>query len=422
MWSPHDQQTQGWTVCLTSSLFYGFHMAVAAAPSMLVVSLMRDFGLDAAHVGLLGAAYFYSYAIAQLLIGGVIDRFGPRLCLAAGAVVCAGGTVAFALSETVMFAALARILSGVGASTALASSLKLGAWWLPPRRLGIFAGVVASIGALGAVANLFALPVLQAALGWRGTLSSIGASGVAIALLMWFVVRDAPEGQAGPSSRMFRARHPLWKSLAALATRVPFWMNAVAGALFFLPMTLFADFWGMKFLEQGHAFTEEDAGIVLGLFFLGNAVGGPLIGWLSDRLGRRKLPLLAAQGIAFCVSLGLLLSDDSHAALYGLGILLGLMMGAEAIIFVIAREVTPPGTVGTGIAVTNAFIALIGAMFVPVVGQILDATWNGEQTGGVHAYSLASYQLGLSVIPAGAAVAFLLWCFVPATKGVPTEQ
>ena len=421
MWQPHNQQATAWVVCLVSGLLYGFHMAVAAMPSMLVESLMTAFKLDAAHVGLLDAAYFYAYAFAQLFIGGVIDRFGPRRVLSLGALLCAIGTIAFAFSTVIQLAAAARITSGLGAACALGASLKLGAWWLPPRRLGVFAGIVAAIGAIGAISNLALVPELVGTIGWRNTAVAVGAGGFVIAAILWAIVRDAPEGRDAPTSVAFRQRHPLWTNLWALARRGGFWLNALAGACFFLPVSLLANFWGVKFLEQGHGFTEGHAAVAIALIFVGNALGGPFIGWISDRLGRRRSPMLISMSITFVVMLAVIFFQGPHATLYAMLFIVGVMMGAEALLFVIAREVSPPGTVATGVAVTNAVIALGGAVFVPLVGAILDATWSGTMSDGTRVYVLASFQRGFLVMPAAGIVAFVLMCFVPKTHARPTR-
>lgn len=421
MWRPHNQRAFAWIVCLVSGLLYGFHMAVAAMPSMLVASLMTTFKLDAAHVGLLDASYFYAYAIAQLFIGGVIDRFGPRRVLSLGALVCAAGTIGFAFSTTIELASIARVVSGLGSACALGASLKLGAWWLPPRRLGIFAGIVAATGAFGAISNLALVPSLVETVGWRRTSMAVGAGGFVIAALLWAAVRDAPEGHDAPTSAAFRQRHPLWTNLWALARRGGFWLNALAGACFFLPVSLLANFWGVKFLEQGHGFSERHAAEAVALIFVGNALGGPFIGWISDRLGRRRSPMLISMSITFVVVLALVFFQGPTSTLYAMLFIVGVMMGAEALLFVIAREVSPPGTVATGVAVTNAIIALGGAIFVPVVGAVLDATWAGTMSEGTRVYVLASFQRGFLVMPAALLVAFVLMCFVPKTNARPTQ-
>ena len=335
---------------------------------------------------------------------------------------CAAGTIAFAFSTVIELAAASRIVSGLGAACALGASLKLGAWWLPPRRLGIFAGLVATTGAVGAISNLALVPVLVQTIGWRKTSIAVAAGGFVIAALLWTIVRDAPAGRDAPTSERFRQRHPLWSNLWALAHRGGFWLNAFAGAFFFLPISLLANFWGVKFLEQGHGFTESRAALAIALIFVGNALGGPFIGWISDRLGRRRSPMLISMTITFVVMLAVIFFQGPSATLYAMLFIVGVMMGAEALLFVIAREVSPPGTVATGVAVTNAVIALGGAVLVPVVGAVLDASWTGTMSDGTRVYVLASFQRGFLVMPAALLIAFLLMCFVPKTNARPTRE
>src|SRR5436190_24105200 len=83
----------------TGAAFYFYPFVHRVAPSVMVDELMRDFAASGAVVGYLSAVYFYAYALMQIPVGVLMDRFGPRRLMSAAALVAALGSVVFAASH-----------------------------------------------------------------------------------------------------------------------------------------------------------------------------------------------------------------------------------------------------------------------------------------------------------------------------------
>jgi MFS family permease len=134
--------------------------------------------------------------------------------------------------------------------------------------------------------------------------------------------------------------------------------------------------------------------------FVGWAVGAPLVGYLSDRSGRRVLFLVGgAVGALLCICAILYCHNLSYAVLNALLFLYGVFSGTELIVFIMAKENSGARLSGTVFAATNMIVSLGGVIFQPLVGYILDGFSDGQVINGMQVYTVFDYQMALSVLP-----------------------
>ena len=162
------------------------------APAVMTRELTLDFGLTGAGLGQLSAFYFYGYTLVQIPTGLFADRFGPRKVLAAGASLCAAGTLLFALAPSVPWASAGRFIIGASAGVAFVSMLKLASHWMPSRQFAFASGVALFVGVMGATLAGAPLRSLVDAFGWRPVMASTAAFIALVAAVIWLVVRDDP--------------------------------------------------------------------------------------------------------------------------------------------------------------------------------------------------------------------------------------
>ncbi|WP_371323844.1 MFS transporter [Dechloromonas sp. ZY10] len=146
-------------------------------------------------LGLLTSTYFLAFGAAQLPLGILLDRFGPRQVEALLLLVAAGGAVAFALADSLSGLATGRALIGLGVAACLMASLKAFSQWFPPERHASLTGWIMASGGLGALA---AAKPLELALGyssWRSIMLGLAVATVAVALILWLFVPDKKEAQ-----------------------------------------------------------------------------------------------------------------------------------------------------------------------------------------------------------------------------------
>jgi predicted MFS family arabinose efflux permease len=165
--------------------------------AVLAPTLAAEFGLSAGGLGLLSSIYFLSFALFQLPLGLLLDRFGPRRVNAALLIVAALGGAWFAHADSAGSAIAARALIGVGVSGCLMSALTAFALWYPQERMSTMNGIVFSAGALGAMSVTIPLELFLRIWSWREAFNLIVAATVAVSLVLWFWVPERTAQRRG---------------------------------------------------------------------------------------------------------------------------------------------------------------------------------------------------------------------------------
>jgi MFS family permease len=400
-------------LAVTALLFcYGFFARVT--PSVIVGDLMREFSVGAAVVGNLSAFYFYAYAGMQLPTGVALDRFGARRVITVSAAVCGLGSLLFALAETLPLAYLGRVLIGAGAACAMIGALKLASIWFPPNRFALIFGLTATVGATGAVLGQGPAAALIDVTGWREV--HIGGALFVFVLVgaIWMVVRDRPAGASEAASAQPRLLH----GLAVVLRNPQSWFIAITNAAMVAPLLCFGALWGVPYMMTAYGLDRPAAGLASSMMLVGHTIGPVLIGWYSDHVGRRR-PLLI-----LCASLGLAsfaaviyVPGLPLAAVYGLLLFFGAVVGASALNYASIKEGNPIAFTGVASGFVNMTTMGVSAVLQFLLGWLLDLQWEGVTEAGARVYSMAAYQASMAglVVVAAIAVATSLqvretWC------------
>jgi sugar phosphate permease len=88
-----------WAIFAILSTMFILSMFYRVSNAVIARELVRDLGLNAESLGLLGGAFFYSFAVAQVPVGAAIDRIGPRIVITVLPLVTASGVFLFALAS-----------------------------------------------------------------------------------------------------------------------------------------------------------------------------------------------------------------------------------------------------------------------------------------------------------------------------------
>jgi MFS family permease len=228
---------------------------------------------------------------------------------------------------------------------------------------------------------------------WRTTTLVLAVGGVALAIAAWATVRDRWRGGGG----LGRAMSGLW---AVLANRQA-WLVALVGLGTSAPLLAFASLWGVPFLETAYRLPRTQAATLTSVIFVGWGVGAPVIGWLSDRIGRRKPPLIAGLVLeTLALALLVYVPDLPLPVLAGLCFLVGFFGSAQIVCFALARETYASALSGTAIGFVNAMVTGAGALFQPLVGLLLDLAWTGAASQGARLYAPGSYRLAFASLVA----------------------
>lgn len=407
-----------WIVCIFGALFYCYEYFLRITPSVMSQNLMSYYHLSATGFGNLSAYYYYAYTPMQLIVGLIMDRYKPRLVLTLACLSCAVGSYLFAASANVHVAEAGRFLIGFGSAFAFVGAMKLAAIWLPHQRFALFAGLITSLGMLGAMVGDISLTSLVVAKGWFVTVELSAAMGVLLACLLYIIIRDSNGETERDEADDRLPMKELFGRLWGFCKSKQMWIAGVIGCLLYVPLSAFAELWGVPFLEQGHGFSKQDAALGISIVFLGWAVGSPIAGWFSDYIKNRRLPL--AIGSALSAIVAFLMIRDMSLTKTEIDLclfLLGVFAGVEVIVFAVSRELSSTRSPATAIAFTNMVVMLGGPILQPVIGKLLDLGWSGGMDGSARVFALADYQRALMVIPIGMLAAMILSLLLRETHG-----
>ncbi|MDJ0948999.1 MAG: MFS transporter [Alphaproteobacteria bacterium] len=390
------------TLCFTYAFFH------RVAPSVMVADLMRDFAVGGAILGNLSAVYFYTYAGLQIPVGIIIDRWGPRLVLTCAILVASIGSFLFAGSESLSAAYVGRLLIGAGVAFGFVGGLALATNWFPARRFAMLSGLTMLGGMAGGVLGQAPQAAVVEVIGWRETVLWTGGAGVVLALLLWLIVRDRPASAAAEAENIpVPTVREVLAGLGRVLRNPQTWIIAVFGGMMSGPMLAFGALWGVPYLMESHELSRPAAAFSASLLMVGWALGGPVLGWWSDHIGRRKVPMYfgACLGLASILAI-LYLPGLPLPAVQALLVLNGVGGASMIISYVAAREHNP-GPSGVAYGFTNMASVSGGALFQPLIGWLLDLNWDGAIVDGARVYSGAAYDVALFTLPACFAGALL---------------
>jgi MFS family permease len=395
-------------------LFGFFHRS---APGVIARDLMQTFSVTGATVGLVGAAYFYSYAGLMLPAGLLVDVYGVRRMMAIGGAVMGAGAIVMGSATSVPMLYAGRLLVGAGAAPTFVGTLKIAAAWFPPERFGFLAALTATVGVVGALVSTLPLAALVSLVGWRGAFWGVGFVTLAGAALCAIGVRDRPPGVA-PAARTGTLGDVLAGAVRVLSNPHT-WPPFLA---FFCFYSVFGNqmLWMVPFLRDVYGLELGPAASYATATSVALLVAAPCIGFASDRvLGRRKALLLALAVVQatlwllFVATLGALPLPLFYALLFAMG----LAGAAFVLVWPIGREVNPPHLDGVAVAVVNLGGFLGAALTQGPIGAVLDARWAGALVEGARRYPVEAYRDVFTICAALAVAATFLTLLMRETRG-----
>jgi MFS family permease len=255
----------------------------------------------------------------------------------------------------------------------------------PASRAATLIGATQMFGMAGGSAGQFVVgPLVAAGVAWSAFWAGMGVVGVLISLVL-FLLLPARE----PTSAAAAAPQQDWlrAALAALGTvfRNPqsILCGIIAGLLF-IPTTILDMTWGVRYLQDAHGFEYASAVTRSASVPFGWIIGCPLLGLISDRLGRRKPVIVAgALGVLGCL-LWILYGPPDVLPPYVLGVATGIASGAAMLPYTVIKEANPANLGGTATGVVNFLNFTFSALLGPVFGWLLTRASAGAELAHAH--------------------------------------
>ena len=370
--------------------------------SVVFPELTAEFNLSPGTLGLLTSVYFLTFAGAQLPLGMLMDRYGPRRVNATMLLVAALGGVVFAVAAGLHTLLLGRALIGLGVAVCFMSSITVFALWFPLERLATLMGWMLLVGAIGAISATKPVELALRVIDWRVLFAMLSGLAVCASLAILCLVPEKSTPAAVGSLRSQIA------SVGAIFRDRGFWSLGLASA--FVQATgigllgLWAGPWMRDVAGLDRAAMAQDLLFAAGAF----GVGGVLCGTLSDRLGRRGVPPLAtyfAGCLASTVSMLPIVLGYGAASLVLWIVFIGLCpFGTLAFPLLAARF--PKEMTGRVVTALNMFVFLLAFAVQYGVGAII-GLW--PVTDGRYALEGYGAAFGLFWVLQAASVAWLAY-------------
>ncbi|MFO1129010.1 MAG: MFS transporter [Rhodospirillales bacterium] len=435
--SHHPPLSLSWLVWGVGATFYfiGFYQRVA--PAVMSDRLMADFAIGAATLGHISAFYFYSYVAMQIPTGFLADLWGPRRLMAAGALVASAGTLMFALAPGVAWAATGRLLIGASVAVAWVALIKLASHWFPSRLFATITGMALFLGIAGGVSAGVPLRLLIDGFGWRPVMLGLAAVTLVQALALWLVVRDDPQQKgyrsyaavSGGGGGGFR-RRSMGRALATVLRARNTWLLTLSPGALVGSVTAFCGLWGLPFLTSQYHLPPTSAAMITSAGLIAWGISSPIMGGLSDRIGRRKPLYVATAATATLAWAAVAWAPGLPVWLLTLLVVTGGFAAGGIIIgFAQIKESVPSSLAGSAAGVCNMGVMAGPMLLQPVIGRVLETSWQGGSVAGVPIYDFAGYRAGFSLMAAWCLIATVLvactretWCRpLGAPTGTPAQ-
>ncbi len=394
-----------WVICLVGGLFFFYEFIQMNVLNALSHPLMQAFHLRAEGLSLLSSIFFYIDAILLIPAGILLDRVSTRKVMLVNLSFCIFGVVLFALAKSFSLLLVARALTGVGNAFCFLACMRLAALWFPPSRLALISGLIITLGMSGGAVAQTPMVWLAGLMGWREAMMVNAGLGVVILLAIFAFVKDK-----AVATNETQASEPLsiGKSLLVAAKSRQVWFGGVYTCLLNLPVVLLGALWGSLFLQRVYHLQAAGAATVCSMIFIGMIIGCPAIGYLSDSIRRRKLPMIIGAVLSVLVALPIIEAHQlSFTVLMILFFLLGLITSAQVVTYPLVSESAKPQVISTAMGIASTLIMGGGAVIQDFSGWLLDSHWQHTMKNGVAYYTAADYRYALMVIPVAFALALV---------------
>jgi MFS family permease len=402
---------RGIFICSLGALFYCYEYILRIVPGVIEPQLRQALGnLSASGFGTLSAFYYFAYTPMQLPVGIMMDWLGARFLLTVACGACALGAWLFTLTPIYAVSAFGRFLIGFGSAFAFVGVLKIADVWLPRSYLPVVAGLVTTLGMMGAVVGELGITMMVKDFGWQHTLNLTVMFGVFLTVMMLAFVKDdrqqVKEVKKRPGFGFVR-------DTLTVCSNVQIWLIGLIGALLFMSLSVFAEVWGKSYLVLAHQMTEMEAATAVSFIFVGWGIGAPIAGWLCEVINNKLLIILVGALLAgLVISTVLYFPDLHHLTVIGLLFLYGCFSSVEILVFLLGKDVCEHHLSGTAFAMVNMVVMFGGVLFQPLVGKLLDLTWSGQMLNGMRTYSVEHYQIALSFLPLSLLLSAILTFFL----------
>jgi MFS family permease len=322
-------------------------------------------------MGLLITGYFLIYGVMQLPAGVLADILGPRKSILWFTALTCIGSLLFWLSYRYELLLAAQVIIGVGTSVFYVNAVTLVTRWFPPEKKATAIGVLSASMGIGGFASYMGFPISISLWGsWR--LLYLGMLVVLLAnwVINILILRDSPQ----PVAFVKREKRGIIGSFKDTLADKHF--QPMLFTYTFLAFNYVLYSWGSQFFVEAKKLIYVEAGVVTSLGTIASFLGALFIGMISDRLRKKKAPLIFFYGIYLISLITLILTPAGLPIIIyaGLWALMGIGTSSGFLFFSMVGEVLPARKMNIGLGLLNGLSIIFSSSMTPIYGSIVDQT------------------------------------------------
>lgn len=396
---------------ILTAIYYFYQYALRSAPAVMMPELSSAFGLTPIAAASIVGLFYYGYSPFSLIAGAAMDRLGPRRLLPGAAALVGVGALLFASGNST-FASAGRFLQGAGGVFALVGAIYIATKNFSPAKAATLIGATQMFGMAGGSAGQFVVgPLIGSGVAWNHFWIGMGVIGLVIGLALFFLIPAEGSQTTGGGLK------PVVQAFATVFKNPQSILCGLISGLMFIPTTIFDMIWGVRFLQEAHGLEYSEAVLRSATVPFGWIIGCPLLGVLSDRIGRRKPVIIGAATVLLACLAWILYGPPGVLPPYLLGLLTGIVSGAAMLPYTAIKEANPPQFGGTATGVVNFLNFTFSALLGPVFGWMLQSA-----SAGSTRMELAHFQSTFTPLLFGVALAIVLTLVLKETGSAVREK
>jgi MFS family permease len=284
--------------------------------------------------------------------------------------------------------------------------------------MALVTGLIISMGFLGGVMVQAPLTLLINHIGWRESVLIVAIIGYLVALMIFLMVRETPKGtESIVQNRKEQLQQiGVFKSLRISLLRGQNWLAGSYTSLINLPIFMLGALWGIPYLTQVHGQTLTGAATISGMLYFGSMFGMPVMGAISDKMHRRRLPMQIGAVLSIINILVIMISPSNNFWFLALSFFfLGFITSVQVISYPLVVEINPKMISSSCTCVISMLCMGGGALIQPLFGYLLSSHGAPVDVHNVMAYPASSYLFAMKALPIAFIIALILTFFIKET-------
>lgn len=404
----------GWGVWILGSLFFFSEYFIRVSTGVLAPHLIEEMHVSALSVGSLSAFFYYAYISMQIPVGIIVDIFGAKWILVVMTLIFGISCILFSYMPSIEYGYFYRFLMGFSGAFAFVGTLKLITVHFNSSMFALLAGTTQALGMLGAIVGEAPMSYSFNTFGWRNSIFYLSFVFIAISILLLIVVKENKK-----ELKSIVSLSNILKDIKEVLKNKHIWLNCLYIGFLYAPSATFGEQWGALFSSVDMNISVTKGAWFTGFMFMGLTIGCPFIGFFSDRIKNRlKVMRFCAVICFFCIVLIIyhrfFTIEFSPVLISVIMFIYGFFNGGIVPSYAISTEIVQNKVAGISLGITNMASVIIGSLFIPIIGWILDIM-NHHSAIIDKTINLHSFYLAFSPIPVCFIICFILTFFIKET-------